>query len=303
MIPEFEEKVLERRQRTLVVQDWKGNVCEISDEFGTRHLKDAVDFVTRRWIRCPVENLSDWESMKARYNSHDPERLPPDAPELASGLVFRKYEMGFEFPGPFWQLREWLGFENLCTSFYDRPTLIEEMIEFWTEHIAVLIARGLEYVTPDWVRISEDMAYRSFSMISPAMCRRYLLPCWRRWADLVRAAGVPLYGVDSDGFIGELIPIWIDAGMNFCDPVEVAAGNDINLFRRTYGVQMAYRGGIDKRAIAAGGSVLEDEIRRVTPVIERGGFVPGCDHAVPPDVSWRNYVHYVRLLAERTGWV
>src|SRR3990167_4684393 len=33
MIPQFEEKVIERKPGTLVVQDWKGNVCEISDKF------------------------------------------------------------------------------------------------------------------------------------------------------------------------------------------------------------------------------------------------------------------------------
>jgi len=30
MIPQFEEKIIERRPGTLVVQDWKGNICEIS---------------------------------------------------------------------------------------------------------------------------------------------------------------------------------------------------------------------------------------------------------------------------------
>src|SRR5690606_38258672 len=46
MMPEFEEKVIERRppagpgQRgTLVVQDWKGNICEISDEFSPSDLR------------------------------------------------------------------------------------------------------------------------------------------------------------------------------------------------------------------------------------------------------------------------
>jgi hypothetical protein len=33
MLPQFEEKVLERREGHLIVQDWKGNVCEISDAF------------------------------------------------------------------------------------------------------------------------------------------------------------------------------------------------------------------------------------------------------------------------------
>ena len=66
---------------------------------------------------------------------------------------------------------------------------------------------------------------------------------------------------------------------------------------------MAYRGGVDKRAMARGGVVLEEEIRRVEPVLRDGGFIPSCDHGIPSDVSWQNYLHYVRLLAELCGWL
>ena len=303
MIPEFEEKIIERRERTLVVQDWKGNICEISDEFDTRHLRNAIDFVTRRWIKCPVETRDDWEQMRKRYDSSAAERLDEHPEGLASELAGRDYPVGFNFSGPFWQLREWLGFENLCMAFYDDPVLVQDMIEFWTEHISTLLQRGLRHMVPDWVHISEDMAYKGFSMISPEMCRKFLMPCWRKWGDIIQNAGVPLYGVDSDGFIGELIPLWIEAGVNFCDPIEVAAHNDINKFRKTFGKQMAYRGGVDKRAIAAGGTTIEHEIDRISPVIEDGGYIPSCDHGIPSDISWENFVYYVKLLAERTGWL
>ena len=45
--------------------------------------------------------------------------------------------------------------------------------------------------------------------------------------------------------------MWIEAGFNCCFPTEVAAGNDIVAYRRQYGKQMAYLGGLDKRALAA----------------------------------------------------
>ncbi len=66
---------------------------------------------------------------------------------------------------------------------------------------------------------------------------------------------------------------------------------------------MAFRGGVDKRAMAKGGSAIEAEIARVAPIIRDGGYIPGCDHGVPPDVSWPNYVRYVGLLARETGWL
>ncbi len=67
---------------------------------------------------------------------------------------------------------------------------------------------------------------------------------------------------------------------------------------------MAYRGGIDKRAIAKGGKEMENEVMRVVPpLLKDGGFIPGCDHGVPPDISWPNFIEYTRLLAKLTGWL
>jgi hypothetical protein len=87
------------------------------------------------------------------------------------------------------------------------------------------------------------------------------------------------------------------------DPIEVAAGNDINAFRAQFGKRMAFRGGIDKRAMAKGDRVIDREMARVSPVIRGGGYIPGCDHAVPSDVSWPDFVRYTRLLARETGWL
>ncbi len=35
---------------------------------------------------------------------------------------------------------------------------------------------------------------------------------------------------------------------------------------------------------------------------EPGGYIPGCDHGVPADVSWPDCLEYCRRLAEMTGW-
>lgn len=304
MIPQFEEKVIEELPDSRIVQDWKGNVCEIGKQFSPEYLRNAIDFVTRRWIRCPVETWVDWEEMKARYNPDDPARINAAAAAavVADGPE-RPYFVEIHFSGPFWQLREWLGFETLCTQFYDDPAMVRDMLDFWGDYIARLLANVLKRVTPDCVHISEDMAYKAHAMISPAMSREHLLPVWQKWGEVIRGAGVPFFGCDSDGYIGELIPLWIEAGINVCDPIEVAAHNDIVEFRKRFGRDMAYRGGVDKRAMAKGGRAIEAEMDRLCPVIDDGGFIPSCDHGVPADVSWPNYLRYVELLAKATGWL
>ena len=303
MIPHFEEKTLERRRSTLIVQDWKGNVCEISDQFDVRYLREPIDFVTRRWIRCPVAARADWEDMARRYDPDDPLRFDPDFPAKAEAAGQRECAIEYFLPGPFWQLREWCGFERLCTLFLDDPDFVREMIAHWRDFVSAVFERLLRRLTPDSIHISEDMAYKGSSMISPAMVREFLLPCWSQWCDQLRSAGVPLIDMDSDGYVGELIGLWIEAGFNVCDPMEVAAGNDIVAYREQFGRQIAFRQGVDKRAIAKGGAVIRAELDRIAPVVRGGGYLPGCDHGVPPDISWPNFVDYARLLAEMTGWL
>ena len=100
-----------------------------------------------------------------------------------------------------------------------------------------------------------------------------------------------------------LIPIMIDAGFDYVDPMEVAAGNDLPALRREYGNKVAFGGGIDKREIARGGQHIVREIDRLRPVIESGGYIPSCDHGIPVDVGWTDFVHYVQVLAKATGWL
>ena len=48
MIPQFSEEIIEKKEQTQIVRDWKGNVCEIGNEFSVEHLRKAIDFCTRR---------------------------------------------------------------------------------------------------------------------------------------------------------------------------------------------------------------------------------------------------------------
>ena len=54
MMPQFEQKVLEHKDDHYIVQDWKGNICEISDEFDVTYLKNIIFrnryFVNLRFI-------------------------------------------------------------------------------------------------------------------------------------------------------------------------------------------------------------------------------------------------------------
>ncbi len=306
MIPTFEEKVLAHRDGHYIVRDWMGAITEISDEYDYTYIRRAKDFVTRKWHRFPVESREDWETkIKGRYDPEDPERFPDDFEARCATLRERDYVLSLAFSGPFWQMREWCGMEGLCLLMVEQPEFVEEMAAFWTDFVLRTLAPILEQAPPDHIVFNEDMAYKMHSMISPKMVRRFLMPAWEAWIAAIKAASPEtVVDMDSDGYNGELLPLWIEADFDAVSPMEVAAGNDIVAYREHYGTRIAFRGGIDKRALAKGGDVMRAELERVVPpLLVDGGYIPGCDHGVPPDISWPNFIEYTRLLAEMTGWL
>jgi len=112
------------------------------------------------------------------------------------------------------------------------------------------------YIVQDWMgtitEISDEYDYTYIRSPKDSVTRRWLkFPVENRkdWEEM-KKRGCPMISLDSDGYTAKLIPLWIEAGINCCEPMEVAAENDIVGCRRIYGEKMAYREGIDKRAIA-----------------------------------------------------
>lgn len=303
MMPAFEEKVLSHENGHYIVSDWMGAITEISDEYDYTYIRSARDFVTRKWHKFPVESRADFEEMKKRFKVDTIGRFPEDFKQRCELLKDRESVLMIAANGPFWQLREWCGFEGLCMMLIEDPEFVRDMMLFWKSFVTDVMTRIFENTSVDRVLINEDMAYKAHSMISPAMTREFLQPCYDEWVPLAKSADVSVMEMDSDGCIDELIPIWIESGFDACSPIEVAAHNDIVEFRQLFKRDIAYSGGIDKRCIAKGGNSIIDELNRVSGVIADGGYHPGCDHGVPHDISWQNFIDYSRMLAKLTGWL
>jgi uroporphyrinogen decarboxylase len=149
------------------------------------------------------------------------------------------------------------------------------------------------------------MCYNQGPLLGPAHFRRFLVPHYRRLTDLLHRHGVDVVWVDCDGKIDALLPLWLDAGVNCMMPVEVGTwGADPVRLRREYGRDLLMMGGYDKRILSRNQAEIEAEIQRLAPLVEEGGYIPFCDHRVPPDVPLENYVLYVET-ARRVwghGW-
>ena len=122
------------------------------------------------------------------------------------------------------------------------------------------------------------------------------MPRYRQIIEYLRSHGVEIITYDSDGNIEALIPDLIDVGVNLIWPCECAAGMDIRRLRAEYGHDLALSGGIDKRELAKGRRAIEREVvGKMAPLLEDGGYIPTVDHAVPPDISYDNFMYYLEV--------
>ena len=190
-----------------------------------------------------------------------------------------------------------MGIERLSYTMVDDPTLIEEMYEHLEYYLVETIKPALNEIEFDFAHFWEDMAYKTGSLVSPDFMKKHAVPRYRRMNELLRSHGIDIITLDCDGYIWELIPIWLDGGINGVLPNEVAAGMDVVELRKKFGKNLIIGGGIDKRALARGKKDIEKEVMaRVPQLLSTGGYFPSVDHLVPSDISFANFMHYLEVI-------
>lgn len=282
LYPPFEPQVLEDTETEQVISDATGVVYR-----QRKHHKTIPHY-----IRFPVECEADYDRLRPRLNGRDAGRYPADFDDELRWRYERGEIIGVSFPSFFGFPRDLMGFENLCLAFRDQPGLVRRMIADRLQFAKDLYARVAATGRLNFVQIWEDMAYKAGPMISPRMARDFLLPAYTELVSFFRAAGVELIMVDSDGDMRQLLPVWLEAGVDGVHPCEIAANCDPLEIRRRY-PRCRLQGGMDKRVIAAGRAGVDAELRRIQPLLQQGAFIPSIDHFVPPDISYATYLYYV----------
>jgi hypothetical protein len=291
--PRFEEKVLRDDGRCVVHVNAEGVTV--------RDLRDGVSMP--EFLDYPVKGPQDLPSLARRLCWDTPGRVTPGwrdealARQRAGQIVFCNGGMYFAF------LNEHMGTERLMYTYFDRPDFIHAVNELLCTLCERALTTALPAVPLDYIGYHEDMAYKNGSLISPAMFREFMTPYYRRVTAIAHAHGCDVHVMDSDGDIRELIPLWLECGINVVAPVEVAAGMDVVALRRRYGRELRMMGGFDKRILAGPKVGIRREFARLAPVIEEGGYLPGCDHGVPHNVPFENYRYLVELLKGLYGMV
>jgi hypothetical protein len=292
--PPFAREVLEETETIITYVNHEGITM--------RERKDNPYSSMPQFVRFPVQTRDEFRRFYAERMQPDlAARIGADYVEKLTAYRNRDFPLiiiADRWGGFFGGLRNMLGVEPLCLTFYDDPAFIEEMMDATADFLIAMMDKILDYTTIDVFGFWEDMAYKTGPLLGPEKVRQYMLPRYARVIEFLRGRGVEWFSLDSDGDMSSLIPVWLDAGINILYPFEVQSGMDVLAVRREYGRDLRMWGGIDKRALAIGPEAIDAELARVRPLIAEGGYIATLDHSMPPDISFPNYCHFMERLRE-----
>jgi uroporphyrinogen decarboxylase len=249
-----------------------------------------------QYIAYPLKGRATWPEFARRLNPDSPARFPVHWESIKKQYENRDFPLGINCGSLYGWLRNWMGVEGISYAVYDDPAFLEGAATEVADCILAVLEKALPGVQYDFAQFWEDMAYKTSSLISPEHYRKLFLPQYRRITDRLHQAGIDVMMLDSDGNVEGLIPCWLDVGINLIYPMEAAAGMDVTALRRKFGKNLLIGGGMDKRILASNKAAIKEMVDERVSLMREGGYIPGCDHAIPPDIPWENYVYYRSLL-------
>jgi len=205
--------------------------------------------------------------------------------------------------GGYMYLRSLIGPEKLFYMVYDDPDLIHVCMRKWFELADFVTAYFQEKVNIEQLFLAEDICYNHGILISPDMMREFLFPYYKQLIENIKKRQIDktkhmFIQIDTDGFCDPSIDVYKEIGMDVMSPFEVASNCDVVRTAEKY-PELRITGGMDKRVLATTKEEIDKMVDRICPVMrKRGGYIPTCDHGVPEEVSFENYMHFRKRLLE-----
>ncbi len=292
-IPLFDGELIEEDERYELFRDELGRVRKALKAGTVRGGRMSMD----TYIDFPVKTMQDWQALKPRLRMRA-ERYEPYWQELRlNGWRARTFPLVFApnvgMRGFYWFARDLMGTEPLSFAFFDQPDLVHDIMEFHADFLIEGARPVLEQTTVEYAIINEDLSMKNGPLLSPKAYKTFIYPRLKRLIDFLKSNGVRYFGIDTDGNPEDLVPMFMDAGMDILWPLERASDQDPVRLRKKFGKSLRLWGGVDKRVLAQGPDAIDDHLRAMQPLVMEGGYIPTVDHTVPPDVSWANFQHYM----------
>ena len=290
--PCFENKVVSETETTRIIMNGEGLLAEVP--------KDGHDTIPH-YIKSSIVTPDDWKRCKEERLRRDDPARKLDVAWMKSYPAVRERARGIYCGSMIGLIRNMLTFEGLAYACYDYPDMVEDMVETSCVLVEDMLDQILPYVEFDYAAGWEDICFKNGPIISLDFFDNVVVPRYERIGRKLRKAGIDIWFTDCDGDVRPLIPGFLKSGINCLWPFEVMGGGHPADLLNEFGKDLRIMGGFDKIQMIKGKEAIKTYMKTLVPLVERGGFIPFCDHRCPPDVTEENYLYYLDLKEQMFG--
>lgn len=287
--PRYEAKVLEETDTYVVrttqwgatLKNWQHAAS--TPEFIDFTIKDRESWAKAKARMQPTRDRINWKHLAKNYPVWKKEGY-----WIEAGLWF-----GFDVT------HSWaVGTERVLIALIEDPEwcmdLFGHFLDVGTALLDQVWDAGYHFDCVSW---PDDMGYKNTPFFSLQTYREVLKPFQKKAVEWAHAKGARAR-LHSCGNIMPFLPDLVEIGMDGLNPIEVKAGMDPTLIKRTYGDRLLLHGGINA-VLWDKPEAIKAEMERVVPVLKQnGGYIFSSDHSVPSSVSLEDFRGIVTLARE-----
>ncbi|MEM2926211.1 MAG: uroporphyrinogen decarboxylase family protein [Candidatus Bathyarchaeia archaeon] len=286
--PQFPTEVLYENEEYIVERDAYGGI--------RRNHRDRS--TTPEVIDYPCKTREDWERIKIRLQPSD-RRV-----DWVSGLqaLHRERSRGrfitYNAAVGYDKIQSYVRSVELLKAIIRDPEWVIDMYETDAKLAMDMCERMIQggFVF-DGAWLFCDLGYRKGLFFSPRHYEEQLHPVFKKLCNFFHNRGMPVF-LHCCGNVKDLVPYFIEEGIDVLQPLEVKAGMDLLELKEKYGDKMTFMGGIDVRLMASEDpSLIENEIKTKISIAKvGGGYIYHSDHSVPKNVSFEQYKRVIQLV-------
>ncbi len=286
--PMFPVEILEEDNEYIIERDVYGGIRKNHRDRSTTPM--IIDY--------PCKNRGEWEKIKLRLK---PSNYRVD---WVSGLQrhywerSRKRFITYNVVVGFNEVLNYVAFPHLLKLIIKNPEWVKDMYHTLAnlamDMCDLMIKGGFKF---DGAWLGCDLGYKDGLFFSIKHFEDQLHPVFKELVQYFHSRDM-LVIFHCCGRVKDLIPYFIEEGIDCLQPLEVKSGMDLIELKEKYGDKIAFMGGIDVRLMSLDNpKPIEKEIRRkILAAKEGGGYIYHSDHSVPKDVSLEQYKRVIALI-------
>ncbi len=174
--------------------------------------------------------------------------------------------------------------------------LKRDMMEHWLDrklaHDLEILEKYLKIVGPyiSVIHMNDDFGAQEALQIPPDLYREVFKPRQKKWIEFVKARTDAKIFIHCDGAIEELLPDFIEIGIDILNPLQTSAkGMDPEKIKKKYGNNLCFwGGGVETQSTLPFGSIegIQRQVKeRIELLSEGGGYVFATIHNIQADIS------------------